>query len=83
MVSNCANPECRARFQYLNRGKLFHFEVIADRDKMDRQAGSKRPPKRVEHFWLCDKCASYLTLRQEASAIIVVPLFKQAHRAIA
>jgi hypothetical protein len=44
MVTQCANPECRAQFLYLRAGKLFAL----------RRSGAHSP--RVEFFWLCSNC---------------------------
>lgn len=37
----------------------------------------RRPPQRVERFWLCDSCATLWTLVQDAThAITLVPLVR-------
>jgi hypothetical protein len=44
MVSQCANPKCRAEFLYLNSGKLF------------AQFHDSTHSSHVEFFWLCGNC---------------------------
>jgi hypothetical protein len=55
MISECANPDCRAPFDYHN-GRYFRFH------KMQRP-GEQRPNTHcVQHFWLCQVCSSGYTL---------------------
>lgn len=79
MVSRCANPECGARFHYLSQGRLFHFEVGAhasDRAAVSgpRLVAQKKSVAKIEHFWLCSKCASTMTLKQDKNEVVVIPL---------
>jgi len=65
MVSKCANPGCSSVFLYLHAGKIFRSEVdtsnrIASNSGTD--AGLKKPARRMEIFWLCNECASKMTL---------------------
>jgi hypothetical protein len=78
MVSKCANPECATLFRYFHQGKLFRLERSAGIDRR-RTMGSENPPnkimRRVEFYWLCDRCAERLTLvAQKESGISVRPL---------
>jgi len=52
MVSNCANPKCRASFKYFGSGQLF----IAKNDTAP--AAYSRP----ELQWLCDNCVDDFSL---------------------
>jgi hypothetical protein len=55
MFSVCANPDCRAPFDY-QRGQLFRFHK-------DHPAGEKPPNTHsVQHFWLCADCCDAYTL---------------------
>ena len=55
MFSVCANPECRAPFDY-QQGRLFRFHK-------DHAAGEKPPNTHsVQHFWLCGKCCRVYSL---------------------
>jgi len=47
MLIKCANHGCQSQFRFLRDGKLFHVRIQSD---------AKRSA-RVEHFWLCERCA--------------------------
>src|SRR5208283_3052639 len=53
MVAKCSNLSCSASFLHLKDGRLFRLES-------DPGFHSPRP---VEYFWLCQSCASKMTLR--------------------
>ena len=55
MLNKCSNPSCRASFHTLGEGRLFRVEP----DPILRTS----QPKRVEYYWLCNHCASTMTLR--------------------
>ncbi len=70
MLSTCANPTCRAPFQYLREGRLFKFELASGPELV----GSRKFPRKIEHFWLCGQCAGKMTLAlQDQTHVIVVP----------
>lgn len=54
MLGKCTNPSCSASFRYLQEGLLFRLEA----DPALRLPNPKRP----EYYWLCQNCASVLTL---------------------
>jgi hypothetical protein len=59
MISECANPDCRAAFDYHN-GRYFRFHKI-------QHAGEQRPNTHcVQHFWLCQSCSTEYTLNYHA-----------------
>ena len=66
MLSRCANSECSKPFLRLREGKLFLVET--ERAKETGEASvppfvrARRHPRQVEHFWLCDSCATLWTL---------------------
>lgn len=65
MVSKCANPGCSAVFRYLHAGKVFRVEVESpkfDNAEFGRDVEMKKPARRIEFFWLCQECASKMTL---------------------
>ena len=67
MLSKCANPPCPASFRYFRQGKLFRVEI--------EQSGMVQPakaPGRSEFFWLCDDCASHLTLEYDRHMSVVI-----------
>ncbi len=80
MLSKCANPSCSAPFRYLHEGKLFR---VARRVNGNGSANGweSKPPQQLEYYWLCDSCASQMTImRAEDGGIQAVPLlsFKAA-----
>jgi hypothetical protein len=79
MLSHCANSLCSKPFLRLREGKLFLVETpgIAKQEALTSPIIStlRKPPQRVEHFWLCDRCASTWTLVQNGTfGIALVPL---------
>jgi len=52
MLSKCANPACSAAFRYLRQGRIFNLEL-----KTPSWDGDAERNHKVEHFWLCDRCA--------------------------
>jgi len=67
MVSKCANPDCVETFRYFHVGKLFRMETspgLERRHSMGQDDAVLDAPRlrRVEFYWLCDKCASKMTL---------------------
>jgi hypothetical protein len=68
MVSKCLNSQCSEVFKNLGRGRLFRIDYTEQcrRGAMTGKNNvvlirSKATP--VEHFWLCDKCASTMTVQ--------------------
>jgi hypothetical protein len=66
MLSQCANGQCAKPFLKLRDGKLFLVET-----KRSPEAGEAVAPpfirarqqqRLIEHFWLCDDCATRWTL---------------------
>jgi hypothetical protein len=65
MVSKCANPNCAASFRYFHIGKLFRMETssgLERRRSMGLDEVLSRPLRRIEFYWLCENCASKMTL---------------------
>ena len=63
MISKCANPACAVPFHYMREGRLFRMEFDPDpQGTGPTLVGSLRPPRRIEHFWLCGTCSATLTL---------------------
>lgn len=66
MLSRCANSQCCKPFLKLREGKLFLVET----DRVTKPGESAVPPfirarqqqRCVEHYWLCDDCATHWTL---------------------
>lgn len=72
MVAKCANPSCSRTFHYLAEGRLFRLEAdpalsLSDNPTFD---GSKV----VEYYWLCEPCATSMTLRlNEEGKVVAEP----------
>jgi hypothetical protein len=69
MVSKCANPACSARFRYLHEGRVFKIETSTVSSESD---GS--PTRRIEHFWLCERCVQTLEVVLENGVVSTRPL---------
>lgn len=76
MLSHCANSQCSKPFLRLGQGRLFLVEAIAQLDMANsRSPYLRHPPRRVERYWLCDRCAEVSTLVfDREKGIILVPL---------
>jgi len=74
MLHKCANPDCVRPFRRLSEGKLFLIEIAGSPSRTsDRWDGQTL--HRVEHFWLCEQCASELTLSfDKGRGLVTVPL---------
>lgn len=76
MLHKCANSACSSLFRSLHNGKLFLLET--DSEPASGVALSLRRgrfERRTERYWLCDSCASLLTLAFERGrGMITVPL---------
>jgi len=72
MLHKCANPDCVRPFRKLTEGKLFLIEINGS----GQTAGwDGQTPHRIEHFWLCQQCASVLTLSfEKGRGMVTVPL---------
>ena len=88
MLSHCANTQCHKPFLRLREGKLFLVET----DRLKRPGESATPPfvparqqqRQVEHYWLCDECATEWTLVYDRDhGIALVPLKRPTHSAVA
>jgi hypothetical protein len=69
VLSKCANPACLARFRYLHEGRIFKVETGAVAPD-----GNKASTRRIEHFWLCERCMQILTIVVENGVVGTRPL---------
>jgi hypothetical protein len=69
VLSKCANPVCSARFHYLHEGRIFKIEMRAP--SSDKSASRNR---RLEYFWLCERCVQTLTVVLENGIVTTRPL---------
>ena len=76
MLYKCANEACHTRFRRLREGKLFRVETEYFSDRGPSLAPRKnRPLRRIEHYWLCDACAPFVTLSfDKTRGVVTVPL---------
>jgi len=79
VISKCANPQCTATFRFLHDGKLFQFEMKLFDELLiapSTASHNDKPMRKIECFWLCDSCASTMTIVCEAQThrIAIVPL---------
>jgi len=58
MITKCANHSCGQPFKYFRGGKLF-VVTAPSKDSTTIPGGHSR---RLEHYWLCQNCASTMTL---------------------
>jgi hypothetical protein len=80
MVSKCLNSQCSTAFKYFGRGRLFRIDYseaerrsVLTGKKVVVSIRSKITP--VEHFWLCEKCATTMTVElSDAGEVRLVPL---------
>jgi hypothetical protein len=77
MLYKCANKACNTPFRRLREGKLFHVETeyFPGRGRVSNLQRKARPARRIEHYWLCDACAPFVTLTFDRErGVITVPL---------
>jgi hypothetical protein len=82
MLQKCANPSCVSPFRRLSEGKLFLVERdIPNSAKQPLRRWDDGAPHRIEHFWLCNECASVVTLSFEnGKGLTTVPLTQMAKK---
>ncbi len=80
MISKCANPACSTPFHYMRDGRLFRMETAPDgptgAEPLDFR--ERRPPRHVEHYWLCGKCAASFTLVVDHGRVVAMPRARAA-----
>jgi hypothetical protein len=76
MLYKCANEACHTPFRRLREGKLFRVETEYFSGRGSPPGLRKtRPWRRVEHYWLCDACAPFVTLTFDKDrGVVTVPL---------
>lgn len=87
MLSRCANSQCCKPFLRLREGKLFLVET----DRVNRPGESIAPPfirarqqaRCVEHYWLCDDCATRWTLVYDRERGVALEPLRRAVASVA
>lgn len=72
MFSKCANPSCKADFDY-QQGRFYRFHR--------RPLDDGQPPNThsVQHFWLCGKCCETHCLKYaEGGGVLIALNFEHA-----
>jgi hypothetical protein len=67
MFSECANPACRAEFDY-RQGQFFRLY------KRPLDDGQPANTHSIEHFWLCGRCSETYCLEQTRSGGLLIRL---------
>jgi hypothetical protein len=83
MLSHCANLQCSRPFLRLGQGRLFlvETECVAKLGELTAPPSpySRRQPRRVERYWLCEQCAQLWTLvHDQRQGIVLLPLRQTA-----
>lgn len=69
MFSQCANPDCKTKFDY-REGRFFRFHK-------EHMTGDEPPnTHRVQHLWLCRKCSERYTLAYEEARGVVMSVHR-------
>ncbi len=87
MIQKCANPECDAEFRYVNRGRVFSFEIrhpAAPCRDVPLAICERKPSHATICFWLCENCSSKLSLHftmKTGLSLVTVPETAGSHGA--
>lgn len=78
MLYKCANPNCSNPFRRLDQGRLFQVETeypSASTETRSYRPRASHPVRRVDRYWLCEQCASFLTITcEKGRGVVTVPL---------
>jgi hypothetical protein len=72
VLSKCANPACLARFHYLHEGRIFKIETATSSSDIKTSLS-----RRIEYFWLCERCVRILTVVVENGVVSTRPLHQE------
>ena len=72
MLGKCANPSCNVPFRYLRGGKLFLVDAAPGKPGDHVDGFDRHRPHRAKYFWLCDDCASTLSVAVSREGVAVV-----------
>jgi hypothetical protein len=68
MLAKCLNPQCDARFRYLNQGRIFNIDFRA------LGTDASHYMKRTERFWLCQNCCQTMKVVVDNGTVATTPL---------
>jgi hypothetical protein len=73
MLKKCANPSCIETLDFSRRGALFLFGTPTEARNCHSSLLDNSDS--VESFWLCDECASSMTIISDRAGIpMIIPL---------
>lgn len=75
MVGKCANPGCGKPLHYSCSGRVYLFEHKA---VTARKGAARR--HQLEHYWLCEDCASCMSIMRDDMGVHVVYQVTQPNR---
>jgi hypothetical protein len=82
MLSHCANTQCHKPFLRLREGKLFLVETErptkAGEPAVPPFVRARKQQRLVEHYWLCDECATQWTLVYDRENGVALAPLKRA-----
>ena len=74
----CANPNCQISRKSYCEGRLFQFEIVAISVAASDETCEpfdEKPERKISHFWLCESCASNMSLELDPKqGLRLVPL---------
>jgi hypothetical protein len=71
----CANPACRAVFQWRAGGRFFRFRPQdANKDTSTPSQTSASERRKARHYWLCERCSQIFTLVFDETHGVVLKL---------
>jgi hypothetical protein len=75
MLEKCANPSCNQLFRDFRAGTLFFFEANSSETWTDLDLQEHNDI--AESFWLCEQCASGMTIiSSRGSNPVIMPLLQ-------
>ena len=85
MISTCANPACKKPFHYLRGGRLYRFDSPCPGTHSEDVPNAVYATNRgrcAVFFWLCNECASTLSLKFNGRELTIVPLTSRSRRKV-
>jgi hypothetical protein len=76
MLHKCANSSCSNQFRRVSEGKLFQVETDYFESGLcpESDVPVSKARRRVEYFWLCGQCSSFLSLSfDKTHGVMTVP----------
>jgi hypothetical protein len=78
MFMCCANSKCNLPRKSFSDGRLFQFEIVSISVAASDESSEpfdEKPERDIAHFWLCDDCASKMSLELDPrQGLRLIPL---------